>query len=91
MRRFFEKRAWDLEEVEYVFMARCVSTAASADAALSLPESLHQKAEPFLLARGQRLEQSGRATEALASAEVLLRLEDEHGIPIVLARMSERP
>jgi tetratricopeptide (TPR) repeat protein len=49
MRQFFEKRGWDLEEVEYVFMARCAATGDSSEAPLRLPDSLRPKVESFLL------------------------------------------
>jgi tetratricopeptide (TPR) repeat protein len=74
MHSFFEKRGWNLEEVEYLFMARCATAGASADAVSALPDPLRKKAEPFLLARCQRLEQAGQAAEALAAAEVVLPL-----------------
>jgi len=74
MRQFFEKRGWDLEEVEYVFMARSVANGDSSEAAHRLPDSLRPKAESFLLARCQRQEQAGQPAEALACAEVLVPL-----------------
>jgi tetratricopeptide (TPR) repeat protein len=74
MRAFFEKRSWDLEEVEYLFLARCTANADTTATALRLPESLRAKMETFLLARCRRQEQAGQAEEALASAEVLVRL-----------------
>src|SRR5207248_2396164 len=73
MRAFFEKRAWDLEGVEYLFLARCAASGGS-EAVSRLPASLRSKSESFLLARSQRQEEAGQVGEGTASAEVLVRL-----------------
>ncbi|HEV2948429.1 MAG TPA: tetratricopeptide repeat protein [Gemmataceae bacterium] len=73
IRDFFEKRGWNLEEVEYLFARRCAA-ATSSDGLAVLSDSLRLRLEAFLLARSERLEQSGQSAEALAAVETLLRL-----------------
>jgi tetratricopeptide (TPR) repeat protein len=90
IRSFFEKRHWDLDEVEYLFMVRSAATFTSSDAS-GLPDSLRKKVEKFLLARCQRLEKAGLAAETLASAEVLVRLEPQSSAAYdLLARLHYR-
>src|SRR5229473_1816766 len=57
VRDFFEKRGWNLEEVEYQFARRCAA-ATSSNAPGVLPDSLRLRLEAFLLARSEGLEQS---------------------------------
>jgi tetratricopeptide (TPR) repeat protein len=76
IRDFFEKRDWSLEEVKYLFATRC-ATVTSSNAADVLPGSLGVRLEGFLLARSERLEQSGHRAEALAAAETLVRLRPQ--------------
>jgi tetratricopeptide (TPR) repeat protein len=75
-RAFYEKRGWDFEEVEYLFLTRLAAapgTEASGDVS-QLPDYLNRKLEPFLLERSKQKEQAGLEAEALASVEALLKL-----------------
>jgi tetratricopeptide (TPR) repeat protein len=78
-RAFYEKRGWDFEEVEYLFLTRWASAPEDTNAMRSpdgtkLPDYLNRNLESFLLERSKRKEQAGLEVEALASVEVLLKL-----------------
>jgi tetratricopeptide (TPR) repeat protein len=77
-RAFYEKRGWNFDEVEWLFLARYASAlgtdATASPELLKLPDYLSSKIEPFLLERAKKKEQAGLAEEAVASLEVLLKL-----------------
>jgi tetratricopeptide (TPR) repeat protein len=72
-RTFYAGRSWDLDEVEYVYLAR----AAAARPGAFPPElgpDFSARGATRLLARSQRQESAGHLDSAFATAEVLLRL-----------------
>jgi tetratricopeptide (TPR) repeat protein len=72
-RAFYAERSWDLDEVEYVYLAR----SASARPGTFPPElgpDYPPRGEERLLARSRQQESAGHLDVAFATAEVLLRL-----------------
>jgi tetratricopeptide (TPR) repeat protein len=72
-RAFYAERRWDLDEVEYVYLARSAAARPG-----SFPPELGPgyatRGEDRLLARSWQQESAGHADTAFATAEVLLRL-----------------
>jgi tetratricopeptide (TPR) repeat protein len=72
-RAFYAERSWDLDEVEYVYLARSAAARPG-----SFPPELGPdypaRGESRLLARSRQQESAGHADAAFATAAVLLRL-----------------
>lgn len=72
-REFFTRMKWDFDLAEFVYLERSAAqTPGSFPAALG--DSYPARGEQFLLERSRHLEQEGRKEDALASAQVLIRL-----------------
>jgi tetratricopeptide (TPR) repeat protein len=72
-RAFHAERSWDLDEVEYVYLARCAS-ARPGTFPRELGPDYPSRGEERLLARSRQQESAGHLDAAFATAAVLLRL-----------------
>jgi tetratricopeptide (TPR) repeat protein len=77
-RGFCEQHQWDIEEIEYAYLERFAARQPGHFPEVLGPEFPLQ-AEAQLLARSRRLEEAGRGDEALAAADVLVRLTPRNG------------
>jgi tetratricopeptide (TPR) repeat protein len=72
-RVFYGQRQWDLDEVEYTYLARCAARQPGSFPA-ALGSDYPARGDKLLLGRSQWLEQFDDPAGAAASAEVLLKL-----------------
>lgn len=84
-RAFFEKKQWDMGEVEFTYLERAARLDPGHFPA-ALGADYSPRGEQLLLERAERLEKAGQAEAALACAEVLHRLAP--GSPRALDRLA---